>query len=147
MIRQMTTEDIGPVIGLCNLMYQESPNYKKLVFSPSRVKQIALNAIKEGFAEVAVNNLGHIVGVMAGCLVQPSFSQDFMACDYILYVIRAFRGPASFRLVNDYIKWAKMRGASLITVGVTSGGDNAKAIEFYEAIGFQQSGVQLRMEV
>ena len=145
-IRQMTIEDIDPVIGLCNFMYQES-SYRHLVFSASRCKEVALNAITDGFAMVAVNQMGQIVGVMGGCVVQPAFSRDLMACDYLLYVLPMYRGTVSSRLVNAYIEWAKSVRARMITVGVTAGLDNAAAIKFYESMGFKQCGAQLRLEV
>jgi len=146
MIRQMTIEDIGAVIGLCNFMYQES-SYQQLVFSASRCKEVSLNAIESGFAMVAVDQMGQIVGVMAGCTVQPAFSRDLMACDYLLYVMPGYRGTVSHRLVTAYVEWAKSVRARVITVGVTAGCDNANAIAFYESLGFNQCGAQLRMEV
>jgi len=145
-IRQMHIEDIGAVIGLCNFMYQES-SYQALVFSPSRIKEVALNALADGFAMVAVSKIGQIIGVMAGCLVQPAFSRDLMACDYLLYVIPMFRGTVSTRLASAYIAWARARRAKVVSVGVTAGIDNDSAIEFYESMGFRQCGAQLRMEV
>jgi len=146
MIRQMTIEDIVSVIRLCNFMHQES-SYKHLTFSPSRVKEVALKAIESGCALVAVNRLGQIIGVIGGCVVQPAFSYDLMSCDYLLYVNPLFRGTVSVRLVAAYVAWAKKQGAKMITVGVTAGYDNANAIAFYESLGFNQCGVQLRMEV
>ncbi|MFH2073785.1 MAG: GNAT family N-acetyltransferase [Pseudomonadota bacterium] len=147
MIRQMTEINIPDVIEIAAVMYRESENYRVMGFSPERVREMALMVIKNGFAMVAVQE-SKIIGIMAGSLVQPAFSQDLMACDFLLYVLPEHRGGmAAVRLVAAYVQWARKGGAKIISVGVTAGINNDAAIAFYSAIGFRQSGVQMMMEV
>ena len=147
MIRQMTEQDIPDVIELGRRMHSESTNLQSLRFSPQRTAWIALSAIQSGFAMVAEKG-GQIVGMMAGCVVMPFFSEDIISCDYALYVLPEFRtGMTAIRLADEYVAWSRCKGVKLVTVGVTAGIDNAAAIAFYEALGFRQSGSQLMIEV
>ena len=147
MIRPMTGDDVNEVIEMAAVMYRESANYRRMGFSPERVREMAAMVMQGGFAMVAVKD-GRLIGLMAGSLVQPVFSRDRMACDFLLYVLPQHRGgTAAIRLVNAYVQWAKQGGAKLITVGVTAGIDNDAAIAFYKAMGFRASGVQMMMEV
>ena len=147
MIRQMTEQDIPEVIELGRKMYSESANWKCLSFSPTRIEDIARLTIQSGFAMVAEKG-GRLIGMMAGCVVMPFFSEEIMSCDYVLYVLPEFRsGMAAIHLADGFSAWSRYKGAKLITVGVTAGIDNAAAIAFYEALGFRQSGSQLIMEV
>jgi len=147
MIRPMTGDDIDEVVELAAVMYQESANYRRMGFSPERVREMAAMVVQNGFAMVAVKD-GRMIGLMAGSLIQPVFSRDLMACDFLLYVLPQHRGgTAAIRLVNAYMEWAKQGGVKLITVGVTAGIDNDAAIAFYKAMGFRAIGVQMMMEV
>ena len=146
MIRQMMESDIQEVVELAAVMFAESTNYRALEFSPERVREMALMVIQNGFAMVAVQD-GKIIGLMAGSLVQPAFSKDLMACDFLLYVLPEHRGgTAAVKLVAAYVQWARKGGAKIITVGVTAGIDNDVAISFYRAMGFRESGVQMMMD-
>lgn len=146
MIRQMMEEDIQEVIELAVVMFRESRNYRALRFSPERVREMAVMVIGTGFAMVAVRD-ERIIGVMGGSLVQPAFSRDLMACDFLLYVLPQYRGgTAAIQLVNAYVQWARQGGAKIITVGVTAGIDNDSAILFYKAMGFHATGVQMMMD-
>jgi len=146
MIRQMMEEDIQEVIELAAVMFAESRNYREMDFSVDRVREIAAMTIQDGFAMVAVQD-GKIIGLMAGSLVQPAFSRDVMACDFLLYVLPEHRGGmAAVRLVAAYVQWARKGGAKIVSVGVTAGIDNDAAIAFYRAMGFRESGVQMMMD-
>jgi len=142
----MVEDDIDEVVELAAVMYRESVNYRRLEFSPERVREMVVMVMQNGFAVVAVKD-GRIIGLMAGSLVQPAFSRDLMACDFLLYILPQHRGgTAANRLVNAYVRWARQCGAKMITVGVTAGIDNDAAIAFYKAMGFRASGVQMMMD-
>ena len=146
MIRPMVEDDIDEVVELAAVMYRESVNYRRLEFSPERVREMVVMVMQNGFAMVAVKD-GRIIGLMAGSLVQPAFSRDLMACDFLLYILPQHRGgTAAIRLVNAYVRWARQGGVKMITVGVTAGIDNDAAIAFYRAMGFRTSGVQMMMD-
>lgn len=146
MIRPMVEDDIDEVVELAAVMYRESVNYRRLEFSPERVREMVVMVMQNGFAVVAVKD-GRIIGLMAGSLVQPAFSRDLMACDFLLYILPQHRGgTAAIRLINAYVRWARQGGAKMITVGVTAGIDNDAAIAFYKAMGFRASGVQMMMD-
>lgn len=147
MIRKIDKNDLLKIVDLCKMMYEEGANHKRLSFSPERVLEVVATTVETGYISV-IEQGEELVGIMAGCLVQPAFSRDFMACDYMLYVVPKCRGGmTAIRLVRDYIKWAKEGGAKLITVGVTAGIDNDFAVKFYEALGFKQTGNLMMMEV
>ena len=146
MIRPMVEDDIDEVVELAAVMYRESVNYRRLEFSPERVREMVVMVMQNGFAVVAVKD-GRIIGLMAGSLVQPAFSRDLMACDFLLYILPQHRGgTAAIRLVNAYVRWARQGRAKMITVGITAGIDNDAAIAFYRAMGFRTSGVQMMMD-
>lgn len=146
MIRPMVEDDIDEVVELAAVMYRESVNYRRLEFSPERVREMVVMVMQNGFAVVAVKD-GRIIGLMAGSLVQPAFSRDLMACDFLLYILPQHRGgTAAIRLVDAYVQWARQGGVKMITVGVTAGIDNDAAIAFYRAMGFRTSGVQMMMD-
>jgi len=143
----MVEEDIPEVTELAAVMFHEGKTYRSLSFSPERVREMASMIIRTGFAMVAVKEGGHIIGLMAGSLVQPAFSLDLMASDFLLYVLPQHRGgTAAFSLVRNYVDWARRGGAKIISVGVTAGINNDAAIAFYRAMGFRESGVQMMMD-
>ena len=146
MLRPMTDADIPAVVDLLREMHSESPNYRGLLYSPQRVAETCRDAMANGYAVVYAVD-GEIVGVMGGMAVEPAFSRDLIAADYVLYLTLGNRGIAAIRMVADYVRWAKARGARIILVGVTAGIDNEHAAKFYEDMGFRRSGVQLMMEV
>ncbi len=146
MLRPMTEHDIPRVIELCRLMHKESKNYQCMEFSADRIASVLALVVKDGFAVVSDSH-GELTGFMAGCAVQPTFSGDFMACDYALYVHPDYRGGLTAgRLLDAYVEWAISKGVKVITAGV-SAGCGGDAVGFYESCGFERCGDLLRMEV
>lgn len=143
----MTIEDLPAIVEMGREMHQESKTYQGLEFSDCRVKEVVKSLLSGDYFTVVAEINGRVVGMMAGLVTCPNCSYDLMAVDVNMYLRPEARGTtAGARMVQAYVEWAQAKGAKQITVGVTAGIDNDKAIEFYEALGFHQDGARLSME-
>lgn len=146
MIRPATLTDIPALVVLGRLMHDESPRFCVLPYSPDKVRDMLRVLINEpfGFAWVAEDADGGIVGGMIAALMPHWCSEAVVASDLALFVAPSARGTlAPVRLLNTYRSWAKAQGAVMCQFGVTTGVQTEATAALVERIGFKRCGVVL----
>lgn len=88
------------------------------------------------------------VGFLWGHCHSLPWSKSRLAFDTILYVCPKYRGSSvGFRLMKEYEKWAKEKGATEVQISVASGIHEDKTINFYKDMGYHYVGSQFRKEI
>lgn len=142
--RPQDMSDINEMVELGAMMAEEGA-YHALQYSRDKTRLLGariLNDVKEEefFAHVARID-GLIRAMMIAQLMPFYFSDQLIAQDLLLYVHPDFRGGTSApRLLKNYIRWAKARGAAELCLGVTAGIANETAGRLYRANGFEHVG-------
>lgn len=138
------------VLDLARSMHQESPIYRKFPFNDAVFRgwlTAAVNQPEKFFCSVAKQD-GNIIGAMLGVTMNMLFSDSKMASELGVFVKPENRGTrAGLKLVKSFETWAEKQGCSLITVGVSAGITDERAVKFYEKLGFEKHGVALRREI
>ncbi|MBA5203088.1 GNAT family N-acetyltransferase [Pectobacterium aroidearum] len=148
MIRQATKEDIPELVLLGMRMHQES-SYRKLSFDAEKCAALADQLIASTYGAVLVAEIdGQIIGWMAGGIAPFWFSHDRMAFEYGVFIDAEYRGgSAGYRLVKEFVRWAKEHGAVEIRMGITTGVHEERTGELYQRLGLQRTGLLYSMEV
>ncbi|MEL4888578.1 GNAT family N-acetyltransferase [Pectobacterium betavasculorum] len=147
MIRQATTQDIPQLVLLGMRMHQES-SYQKLSFDTEKCAGLAdqLIASKYGVVLVAEKE-GQIIGWMAGGIAPFWFSHDRMAFEYGVFIDAEHRGgSAGYRLVKEFIRWAREHDAVEIRMGITTGVHEERTGDLYQKLGMKRTGLLYSME-
>lgn len=146
----LQNDDVEEVLMLARIMHQESQTYRQFPFDDAVFRGwliAAVNEPKRFFCGVAEQD-NEIVGAMLGVSMNMLFSSSKMASELGLFVRPAYRGGrAGLKLVRAFEEWARNNGCSLITVGVSAGITDERAVKFYEKLGFEKHGVALRREI
>lgn len=147
MIRPARLEDMDAFVHLGAMMHAES-RYARLTYAPELVAMTASKLIMspQGLLVLAeVDN--EIVGFAKAGISEQWFSYDLIAFEYAIYVVPEKRGSMiGARLVQAYKHWARDQGAKLITMGVTTGINDAGIGSMYERMGFPLVGTVHAME-
>lgn len=146
MIRTATPADIPRMVELGRVMHAESQSHRRLAFSAERLAASLDFAIAQGFAMVAEDSAGRIVGGMAAIAAPHYFSEDLQSCDLALFIEPECRGGiAAARLIRAYGDWAEARGVRQPLMGITTG-VNAEITEaLCERLGWRRIGVVMEM--
>jgi GNAT superfamily N-acetyltransferase len=147
MLRAATPADLPALLELGAVMHAESPRFSRLSFDAGRLEQTlgALLATPDGFLWVAERE-GRIVGGLAAVVVQHWCSTDRVAADMALFMTPEARGSlAPARLVAEYKRWAKERGAVHIQFGVSTGVHPEQTAQLLERLGFTRCGILLEI--
>lgn len=137
MIRPAELADIPKLVELGLKLHAES-SYNYITYSDDKVKKTCEMLIKQGFANVAVQN-GEVIGVMLGDVYSPWYSEDITGLDYTLYIEPEHRnGLIAVKLVKAFENWCISMGAKQIRPGVGTG--HAGAIRLYKAMGYHSVG-------
>lgn len=84
---------------------------------------------------------GHIVGGLMALITPSFFGKDTVASELALYVSPEQRGgSAAFRLVREYVAWAKQQDAKRINAGNSAGMDDERYVSFLSRLGFKRAG-------
>lgn len=102
-------------------------------------------AADTGYLKVLVVD-GKIVGGFWGCLTSMPWSSTLFAQDIIVFVDKAYRGHGKL-LINDWLCWAKWKGAKEVALSTASGIDTEKVCKLYERYGFRKIGYSFMKEV
>ncbi|GKV93527.1 GNAT family N-acetyltransferase [Pectobacterium aroidearum] len=141
MIRQATKEDIPALVLLGMRMHQES-SYRNLSFDVEKCAGLADQLIASEYGAVLVAEKdGEIIGWMAGGIAPFWFSHDRMAFEYGVFIDADQRGgSAGYRLVKEFVRWAKERGVVEIRMGITTGVHEDRTGDLYQRLGLQRTG-------
>lgn len=144
-LRLATVNDLPALCILGKELHDES-TFKSMDFDPEILKESLTDLInKNQFLVVAEDINGDVIGVMAGSVTQSWFGSDSIANDLSLIVTKDRRGGlAAYRLIESFVKWAKLAGAKQIRPGVATGSSSADVL--YERLGFKRCGSTYFME-
>jgi len=117
--------DVDVVVNLCRIRIQQ-----------------------EGHIALVCERDGELKGVLSGYLTPFLLSRKLIAVEDIWYLSpEARKGRDGIRLVQHFEKWAESYRAHAVSMSVTIGTDNAKAIRILERLGFRNIGSCLVKEV
>lgn len=144
MIRDATHRDIATLMTLGESMHGESPRFKQFKWEPLKVYDLyeSLIGSPHGILLVAETVDQHIIGFMAGAVVEHFFSKAKFASDFALYVDPGYRGsPAAVRMIREFEKRARARGAVECTPGVSTQVDQSgRIVSLYRRLGYESIG-------
>src|SRR5690606_34800541 len=104
--------------------------------------------IKGGGAIFLVEHDEQIIGGFVGRIGGDWFNNTKIAFDDCLYVKPEFRkSRAAHMLIQAFIRWAQLMGASRIQCGTTTGVESNACIRLYKHFGFTEYGTVLDLEL
>ena len=143
MIRPMQTGDINSVIRLAKEMHGEGA-YKDISFDDEQFIATVAQCMKGGFAWVGEVE-GEVVSGFLANITPYIFSKEKIACDYGVFTNKEHRKTRlAFRMLEEYIKWAKKENAREIMIGASEGFEHTYAERLgkflQKRLGFQAAG-------
>lgn len=144
MIRSATQDDVPVMLALGRRMHDESPTFSGLSFNADKLRAVIERVIEspDGFACVATDSAGVIVGGMLAMATPHWCSDDLVACDLALFIAPEHRGGmAAVRLLNAYADWAEDRSIRLVMFGVMTGIEPEKTEQLCLRLGWRRGGV------
>lgn len=139
--------DMTAVVNLAYEMYLES-NYTIMKFNRVKVCSLFRSTIKDkSFICLIAKKGSNVVGILLGKLFPYFFTNDLMATDIIVYVSKKHRGGLlGMRFIKLFEQWAEGNKVKCLSLGVTAGVANDKAIRLYKGMGFKHIGDCFRKE-
>lgn len=137
------------VVDLVEQLWEESCFKITESFDRAAVGEFFLNVLTEHlsggdfFACVAKDSeTGEVFGVALGQLTRYILCPEkSFAVDHIVYVRQDKRGTsAAYRLVKEFESWAKQKGATEVSFGVSTGIHPDKTHDFYVRMGYNHTG-------
>lgn len=147
-LRPATLIDVPELVKLGHTFIQEAPNYKNRPYIAENASMHFTNLIKGGGAIFLVEHQDEIIGGFVGRIGGDWFNNIKIAFDDALYVKPEFRkSRAAYMLIQAFIRWAQLMGASRIQCGTTTGVESAACIRLYKHFGFTEYGTVLDLEL
>lgn len=147
MIRPATLADIPRLVELGAMLHSMS-SYSTLGFVPERAAETLRRLIEGDGVVFVADRDGVVVGGMAGAIATHWFSDETLAFDYSLFVDPKSRhGITAAKLVAAFEEWARLRGARMVSMGITTGLHVEQTARFYRALGFEDAGLLFRKEI
>ena len=132
----MAAEHIPDVIALGRTMHAESL-YRVYPYDEDQAERVCtLCCQNDGFGVVAADGQ-ELEGMFLGLLGKPNYCDAVIAMEMIFFMLPEYRrGLAGPRMLFAFEKWAKIKNAVEINLGVHAGIMNDKICEFYERRGY-----------
>jgi len=139
-IRPATEDDAAAILELAKLMHMES-RFSKFNYDEEKVKALITNLIKNDYGILLVAEGDKLLGGIMGVVAEHYFGYDKSASDLALFVPPENRNSRiAMRLIKEYIKQAKEKGAVDILISNTTGYKPETVGKLYKAMGFIQIG-------
>lgn len=142
MIRPATVTDLPRIIELGNVLHQTT-SYVALAYSPEKAKAFLrdlITGVIDGVVFV-VEVDGVVIGGMAGGIVDQWFSDELIAYDYGVFIEPGRRGGIwAHRLVTAFQAWARLKGASMLQMGIGTSVQVEGTTRLYQSIGLEIVG-------
>jgi len=139
MIRPATLADVVSIVALGRIMVTESW-YRHHPYDAEKTAETIRRLIEGEFAVVHEVD-GVIDGFLLGYTAELWFSRDLGAFDLGLYVREDRRGGSiAFRLVAAYLDWARVKGATEITISSSCGVEKDSITRLMLGTGFTHVG-------
>lgn len=135
--RKAVASDCDSVINILRVLQSILPGFRDDA-DESKVRSL----IKSDFFYVTLAIVGDsVVGCMLGLVSEVYCTRELHAYELVLYVTPSHRKTdMSVKLLGDFEKWAKIKGATQAWLGCAFGADNDKTKRFYEKAGYQLTG-------
>jgi len=139
----MQIEDINAVLSLAKQMHEESA-YKHIRFDDQVFISTVADCMKNGFAWVGEADNEVVSGFLAN-ITPYIFSNDRLACDYGVFTNKKHRKTRlAYKMLLEYIKWAKEQDAKEIMIGASEGFEQTWADQLgrflQKRLGFKPAG-------
>lgn len=146
-VRRATAADTPALIELGRAMHAESPRYRDMPFSETRLQALAARLHSSGTLLVEEAALfiaeadGKPVGMAIVFIDEPLLSDAKFATDLVVYLKPEHRGGRLFlKLVRAFEAWAIQQGARQIVLGVSTGVHSEQTVNAYRRLGYQPAG-------
>lgn len=147
-LRVATLSDVPAMVALGGEFIKEAPNYKSRPYIAENAAKHFTNLIKGGGAIFLIEHDEQIIGGFVGRIGGDWFNNTKIAFDDCLYVKPEFRkSRAAYMLIQAFISWARLMGASRIQCGTTTGVESDSCIRLYKHFGFTEYGTVLDLEL
>ncbi|NNG82038.1 GNAT family N-acetyltransferase [Acinetobacter sp. ANC 5378] len=147
-LRVATLPDVPAMVALGGEFIKEAPNYKNRPYLAENAAKHFISLIKGGGVVLLVEHDNQIAGGFVGRIGGDWFNNTKIAFDDCLYVKPEFRkSRAAYMLIQAFIRWAQLMGASRIQCGTTTGVESAACIRLYKHFGFTEYGTVLDKEL
>jgi GNAT superfamily N-acetyltransferase len=142
MIRDATHEDLDAIVDLAQALVEESPAFELNTFYRDKTRDFLAGLIESPCGILLVSN--DLSGAMAGGVSEHPFSYTLFSFDYGLFVLSRRRGSfTAAALVRAFERKAKSLGAADFRPGIMTAVHVSRTTEFYERLGYAQTGTQL----
>tara|TARA_R100001163_G_C4943478_1_gene114266 strand:- start:176 stop:631 length:456 start_codon:yes stop_codon:yes gene_type:complete len=138
----LTSDHFGDLYRIAMNMRQEATLYGNHKLDPSHIINVLTLMLEspEFFSQGSISD-HRLVGVMLGAVQPEMWTQARVGVDIIWYVAPEARGgPAGLKLIRQFEKWCKSKGAEYIQMEVKAGIDNDRVGELYQRLGYQPAG-------
>lgn len=145
-VRRAIEADLDALLPLCRQFHAESPHHSRLRFSEARVAELILAALAnpDWLALVACDDDGTIIGMGLFYFALAFFSDEGEVGDLTFWVAPEHRGGrAAVLMLKDLEGWVKLKRAKRLSIGVTTGINEAQAARFFARFGFERHGILL----
>src|SRR5262245_44982824 len=108
MIRRATMEDVPRLVALGAQLHAESPRWSRLQFDTEKVETLLIALVTQsfGFAWVACDEDGHVIGGLLAEIGEHWSSRDLVAQELSFFVEPGKRGAlAAARLIATLDAW------------------------------------------
>jgi GNAT superfamily N-acetyltransferase len=103
-----------------------------------------LENVPETFCKVVVSG-SKLTGLLLADYAPIPFAKGVFSRVAFFYIAPAYRGGMSaFRMLKQYVQWAKELGAREIHGGTSSGVSPRRTVGLYEKLGFEEAGHTMR---
>lgn len=148
-VRQARRADASKLLAMGRAMFQESPRFRNMAFDDSKVMNLGdriSGAMLSQDAAVLVTERGaELVGMMIVMAAERYFGSDRYVTDLAVYVKPDHRGSMAFpRLIRAAENWARERGITDCTFGVSTEVHPEQTKALYERLGYSPSGFIVR---
>lgn len=141
-IRDATLADVPAMVQLGFMLRNESI-FKDSDFDKPKVAQLFEQLITQphGIVILAQGEDGEIVGGFVGAVMEHYFGHDLMSFDYAVFIKKDRRGGFTApRLINEYKRQAKEKGAKIIMLAPSVDINIEKTAELFERMEFRRIG-------
>lgn len=145
MIEPAQFEDVPRLVEIGRAMAQESPRWRRLIYSAEKVGNTitALLGTADGLVLV-YRKQGQIVGGIMARVSSNWMSDDRIAQEIALFILPEHRASfAACRLISAMTAWAQIKGARWIEAGISTGVDTERTARLYERLGFERFQIGL----
>jgi len=138
-IRLAGTADLEPVFALCRHFHEES-RFARYPLNPEKVRGAIVEAVstpKASCVLLAEHDRQGVVGMLAGFVATPRFTDVLVAQDHGFYVLPAHRGSsAALKLLIGFRRWAENRQAVELCINQNVDIDQQRFNRFMRHLGF-----------